>query len=76
MFMAEEVNTHSLFEEAAKRYVAAKIRDYFGLSFFEYLELPKDRIELLHQVAMDENRRKNNDADSALTDLESKMRGL
>lgn len=70
MFASEDINDGSLLEEVIRTYHYRKIYDIFHISLIEFLELPFDIVQMLYQIADEENSKKNN----AITDLEKEFK--
>ena len=66
----ELVSEHSLFEQRADDFAKLKIGTHWGMSFFEYLELPRDLIERLNTLA----RGYNNDESAAATNVLNELK--
>jgi hypothetical protein len=60
----ENPNDGSLMETILRIYIAKNIREIYGLSIAEYLEMPVDVVDMLNRSADEENRRKSNIAAS------------
>ena len=56
----ENVNDNSLLESVMRMYVVKSIKDIFGLSLVEYMDLPIDIVEMLNSIADKENNKKAN----------------
>lgn len=56
----ENINDDSLLESVMRMYVVKSIKDIFGLSLVEYLDLPIDIVEMLNGIADKENTKKAN----------------
>lgn len=54
---SENINNGSLLEARMRMYVHKKIRSIFGLSFDEFLDKPRDVMEMLLKIADEENSR-------------------
>jgi len=70
MFDCEDINTDSLLEESIRTYVSKGIKDIYGLSLIEFLELPIDVIRMMFDIASDEQAKKN----KTLSELESQFK--
>lgn len=60
MFECEDINNNSLLEQVTRTYVKKGIKDVFGLNLNEFLNLPKDIIEILISISDEERRNKEN----------------
>lgn len=58
MHSGEDFNDGSLLEEAIRTYATRSVKDLYGLNLLEFLDLPRDIIEMLLLVANEENSRK------------------
>ena len=67
----EHVSQGSLFSHYADQFVKLKIGDHFKISFFEYLQLPRDLIEQLNNVATVFNRDDTAGAQHVLNQLKN-----
>lgn len=56
----ENINDNSLLESVMRMYVVKSIKDIFGLSLTEYMDLPIDIVEMLNGIADKENTKKAN----------------
>lgn len=54
----EDYNTASLTEEAIRTYIIKDIKNVYGLSLIEFLELPKDIIEMMFIIDEEEKANK------------------
>ena len=66
----ELVSEYSLFEQRADDFAKLNISTHWGMSFFEYLELPRDLIERLNTLA----RGYNNDESVAATNVLNELK--
>lgn len=48
---SEDYNTGSLLEQSMSSYIRKGIKELFNISYIEYMELPHDVMELMHDVA-------------------------
>lgn len=71
MHEAEDINTGSLLEEVLRIYTQKNIKDIFNLSLLEYLDLPRDIIQMLNTIA-DETMAKRH---STVDDIEKSIKG-
>ena len=67
----ELVSEHSLFEQRADDFAKLKISTHWGMSFFEYLELPRDLIERLNTLACGYNNDESVAATNVLNELKN-----
>lgn len=67
---SENINTDSLLESAIRTYVKRGIKDLYGLTLVEYLELPMDLCEMLLKLADEELATKTR----AMASLESQLK--
>jgi hypothetical protein len=70
MTEGEDYTTGSLMEEAIRTYVSRGIKDIYGLSIVEFLELPIDVIDVLVQIAGEDQSRKSD----ILNDIQKDMK--
>lgn len=70
MHSCEDINGGSLLEEAIQTYVSRHIKDIYGLSLVEFLELPIDVMELMFGIADKESAKKSN----TLSDVEKQFK--
>lgn len=66
---SEDINKGSLLKEAFSMYISRGIKDIYGLSILEFLELPKDIVELMFLVADEEPAKKA----KAIAELEKEL---
>ena len=71
MHDVEDINDGSLLEEAARLYAMRKINTTYGYNFSEFLELPRDVIDILISVANEEQTKKSN----IVSELEQQFTG-
>lgn len=67
---AEEINKDSLLEQSMVNYIKKGIKELYGISYIEFLELPHDVVELMISVANVEMIEKN----KAVSDIEKELR--
>ncbi len=67
---AENINDYSLLEESMRTYISKGIKDKFGLSYTEFLELPLDIIEIMIRIG-DEDLAKRS---AELTEIERQFK--
>ena len=51
LFEEEDINSGSYLEDVIEIYITSKIKEYFGLTLIEYLELPRDQITILIEIS-------------------------
>jgi hypothetical protein len=66
----EDVNDGSGLQLAMRVYIDTNIREHFGLSFEEYLAVPRDVHEMMNQIALDQIKKKS----SAMADIEKDLK--
>jgi hypothetical protein len=66
----EDINDGSGLQLAMRVYVDRGIREYFGLSFEEYLAVPRDIHEMMNQVALEYIKKKS----AAMTNIENELK--
>jgi len=66
----EDINTGSHLEEIMKNYILKNIHNLFGIDFITFLELPKDIIEMMFDVAEKEIIKKH----QAINDLDNELK--
>lgn len=71
MHPAEDINTDSLLEESIRTYVVKGIKELYGLSLIEFLELPMDIIAMLLNIASEEQSRQR----TTFADVERSFKG-
>lgn len=55
---AEDINTGSFLEESIRLYISRNIKELYHLSLIEFMELPRDIVRMLCDIAGEENSRK------------------
>ena len=58
MHPSEDINDGSLLEEACHAYISKGIKDLFGLSLLEFLELPIDVVDMLFNISNEQQSEK------------------
>jgi hypothetical protein len=71
---AEDFTTHSLLEESLKVYIDYDIWEFFHLTLTEFLELPRDTIQSLTQLAIKKKESKNKLMTDIQQDIETKSK--
>ncbi len=55
---AEDINAGSFLEDSMRLYISRGIKDIYGLNFIEFMELPRDIIRMMLDIASEESSRK------------------
>lgn len=71
---AENTIKDSMLEETLKTYANRNIKDIFGLTVLEFLELPMDVVSLMLDIADQISAKKEGDIDGIQRDLNKMMR--
>ena len=58
MHPSEDIIEGSLLEQSCHSYIAKGIKDLFGLSLIEFLELPIDVVDLLYSISSEQQSEK------------------
>ena len=68
---------NNLIESRLKIYLESRVLDYTGLSFAEYLELPRNQQRIITEVCIEERKKrdkKSSDLQNELENLEKKLK--
>ena len=52
---SEDINTDGLYENLCRVYIEKRIKEHYGLTIDEYLDRPRDIIEIMNRVADEVN---------------------
>lgn len=66
---AEEINDNSLLQDAIRKYVKSEVLNYTGLNLVEFLELPRDIVEMIVSACESHSRTK----DAAIQNIEKQF---
>lgn len=66
---AEMVNVDSLLEDSIRTYASRNVKDHFGLSLVEFMELPRDIAQMLLRIGDEINSKKS----SVVSDIEKQL---
>jgi hypothetical protein len=70
MFFSEDINSESLLEESMDTYVNKNVKDFFGLSYLEFMGLPYDvMLMVLERCTILSGKKK-----AAMDDIENSLR--
>ena len=58
MLESEEVNENSLLQATIKNYIRTGIREYTGLNLTDFLELPRDIVEMITELCDQQSNKK------------------
>lgn len=70
-FECENINDGSLLEQVIKTYTGKNIREHYGLTLLEYLDLPVDVVDLLNRTSDELNKSKASIADDLTRQLQA-----
>jgi len=69
---SEDYCTESLVDDSMRTYIHRSIKEFFGLSYLEFIDLPRDIIETMLTVVDEEKAKKYHDMTELEEDIKNK----